>query len=173
MQRFDYSNICFWREWPASVVSLTRTQPQVSDHLDQLACQMLVQMIQSSVSQQDIEEVASKILRNVTKDTTETCRHFIDRSYDRLQNHLYVGSFVDAYDIFSAALVIIYLIHSSTSGSYQQHLASIMDVVNKCSTILAAIAERFKVFRSFQRVLSSISNHLMTRTIPYAQVRHP
>lgn len=81
-----------------------------------------------------------------------------------------MGSFVDAYDLFSASLTIVQLKRRDITVNTQLQLASMMDAINKCSALLTVVAERFSIFRSLQRVLLSLSGRLMTNSIPGAQV---
>lgn len=111
-------------------------------------------------------------MREVDRETIEACTRYVDRIYERFQDNNFVGSFIEAYDLFTASLTVVHLERRDVTLNTQQQLASMMDVINKSSTLLTVVAERFSMFRGFQRVLLSLSGHLMANTIPGAQVRY-
>ncbi|ETS81543.1 hypothetical protein PFICI_06545 [Pestalotiopsis fici W106-1] len=168
----DYSNICFWKQWTGDQDRDSNVKPTVLDHLLQLECRMLAKITSTQPGHQSPGRHSAAVVREVERETIEACARYIDRSYERLQENNFVGSFIEAYDMFTASLTVVHLKRRDAACNTQQQLASMMDLINKSSTLLTAIAERFSVFRSFQRVLLSLSGHLMANPIPTAQVRY-
>ncbi|KAI0151407.1 fungal-specific transcription factor domain-containing protein [Pestalotiopsis sp. NC0098] len=166
----DYSNICFWRQWAAVKQDDAKTSLHVSDYLLQLECRMLAKVAALPADHQTLRTSSSSMAQEVERETVEACVRFVDQTYEQFQDHSFVGSFVDAYDLFSASLTIIQLKRRDVTVNTQLQLASMMDVINKCSALLTVVAERFSIFRSLQRVLLSLSGRLMTNSIPGAQI---
>ncbi|KAF7541309.1 hypothetical protein G7054_g679 [Neopestalotiopsis clavispora] len=165
----DYSNICFWRQWTGDQDSESNVKSTVPDHLLQLECRMLAKITSMPPDHQNLRRSSAAVMREVDRETIEACTRYVDRIYERFQDNNFVGSFIEAYDLFTASLTVVHLKRRDVTSNTQQQLASMMDVINKSSTLLTVVAERFSMFRGFQRVLLSLSGHLMANTIPGAQ----
>lgn len=165
----DYSNICFWRQWTGDQDSESNVKSTVLDHLLQLECRMLAKITSMPPDHQNLRRSSAAVMREVDRETIEACTRYVDRIYERFQDNNFVGSFIEAYDLFTASLTVVHLERRDVTLNTQQQLASMMDVINKSSTLLTVVAERFSMFRGFQRVLLSLSGHLMANTIPGAQ----
>ncbi|KAI1843177.1 hypothetical protein JX266_010704 [Neoarthrinium moseri] len=151
---YNYGNYYFWNQLPASLKHLAEGERIVSDILNQLACRTLVLLFKAAPSRQDLEGISGNA-DDVEEDVRQTCKCFLDRCYERFQELHCSGSFVDAYDMFGAAMTYISLSRRSASST-----SSTLDVIHKCSTLMTVAGERFPVFRSFQSCLLSISMHL-------------
>ena len=81
-----------------------------------------------------------------------SCRRLIEQLYDRSGQGLVDGSFLDAYDLFSAAIAYICLLQRT-----QQGLAQTFEVVSKASVLLARYASRFTALDVFLRFLLDLS----------------
>lgn len=98
-------------------------------------------------------------------ETSKACKRFIDLLYDRSDQAHFVGSFVDAYDVFISGVFYIHLeqqkcirvcSHWSTgalNGAQGGRLGVANDMINKCCTLLAGIESRFGEVKAFRRVL--------------------
>ena len=146
-------------------MAITRTQPTLANHLDQLACRLLVHI--ASASSTRSEDASSALLtssrREIEMDTIESCKAFIDRCYDRFNNDCHSGSFIEACDILAAGISFVCLTHRYGRES-NNGLADVVEVIQKCSTLVTMIGERFVALKSFQQVLLGISSRLMTRS---------
>ena len=96
----------------------------------------------------------------VELDTMQLCNSLIDNLYERTSTEQPTGSFVDAYDILSAAIILTCL-HRRLGRQEPQHFASLMTSINKAMTIVTQIAGRFVALKAFQDTLLKLSGHVM------------
>ncbi|KAJ0104014.1 Protein STB5 [Diaporthe amygdali] len=84
-------------------------------------------------------------METMSDEISMACKRFVDSLYDRSDQTHFVGSFVDAYDIFVSGMFYIYLEqrHGSDAQNYESltkpdgvrggHAGLVNDMVNKCS----------------------------------------
>lgn len=154
-------------QWPAELVSASRSQRHVMDYLDQLACRTMMQLVPL---QQNITETCTGTTGEIEEDILRTCERFISRRFNRSQDQPYVGTFIDAYDTLSAAVTFVFLVHHSTRISSEQKLSSSMEIIQKCSILMTVASERFTAFRAFRGCLLSMSSQLLRGNISQTHV---
>lgn len=155
---FSYSNLCFWREFPPPLPSQSSKYLQIC--LDVLACRALILVISSADQVHAATETLSGTLLDIAQDALESCKRLIDRFYDSSSQIHISGSYLDAYDLFAAAVVYIYLLQRLGSAE-EQRLAETFQVVNKASIVLTQLSSRFSALGDFQRFLFMISSEIM------------
>lgn len=96
--------------------------------------------------------------RNIESDLIQNCQEYIEGEYQRSEQGELMGTFVDAYDIFAAGVVIICLTRKTSLS------LSVSDVVHKCTVTLAILSERFPALRVFRRVLWALSSVVSENT---------
>lgn len=135
-----YHNICFWRDSaPASIKA---------DAVDQLACRSLMQIHHPTGP--------GLLGDDVTSDAVEACQRLINRLYERYGAGDAAGSFMDAYDALSAAVVLTCLT-KRLGRRGPQHLTQLLAAINKTSSVVAQVAGRFPAFRAFGELLFRLS----------------
>lgn len=166
----SYHNLCFWRDSPPPIRDAP-IQPRLwADYVDQLACRSL--MLISSPMQQ--AHTSPGILRGtaeeVEADTIDSCKRLISNLYDRSGTGHSAVSFVDAYDILSA-VVILTCLSRRLGKQGPQDSAGVFESINKASAVVTQIAGRFPALRAFQELLLKISGRMMEEHTGRAQVR--
>lgn len=103
--------------------------------------------------------------RSMSWETSTACKRYIDLLYDQSDQTHFVGSFVDAYDIFICGVFYIDIEQRQHVGVRSQWspgdlnrtqggtLGIANDMVNKCCTLIAGIESRFRAVKAFRRVL--------------------
>lgn len=86
---------------------------------------------------------------SIANDFIKSCVDYLEEEYQRSDRGEFVGSFVDAYDIFGAGVIFVCL----TAGTPSQDA----NVVNKCTALLTLLGEKFPGLRVFRRVLWALS----------------
>lgn len=97
---------------------------------------------------------------DVEADVISSCKRLIEKLYDCSGRGLERGSFLDAYDVLSAAVVYVCLAQRA-SATNQQGLAQIFEVVSKASIVLTQYASRFSALGTFQQFLLTLSTKMM------------
>lgn len=159
-QLFNYSNLCFWGDFPPRLRHLMSLSPRVSDQLEQLYCRTLLQVVsyrrEGPIPTWSTFDGQSSIESNIV----QSCIRFINQLHDRFDHAHFAGSFLQSYDIFSAGVTIICLVFSS-----KVHLENILvqttKIVSKCSTLLTVIGERFPALKVLRRILWALSSRAM------------
>ncbi|TIC99251.1 Protein STB5 [Colletotrichum higginsianum] len=99
---------------------------------------------------------------DVEMDAIGTSEQFVDRCYARFAQGGFTGTFIDAYDIFHAAVVCVCLAwRMSQQPPAERRLTKVTGTLHKASTLVTAIASRFPALASFQRVLLALSTCVM------------
>lgn len=160
----DYGNLCFWRDYPSELRAAAKSHRSLSDHLQQLACRTLIQMVPTFPRNGEASLLLSNSIREIERDAMESCKFFIDKLYERSHKELYSGSFVDAYDIIAACLTFVRLAYHPPSDEHENasSLVDAVEILQKCSTLITIIGERFSALRPVHRVLLAICSRLMT-----------
>ncbi|KAJ3580383.1 hypothetical protein NPX13_g177 [Xylaria arbuscula] len=153
---FDYRNICFWREPRFAITTLAKSHPQISNHLEQLACRTLIQVIRPVSMPRDNRALLASDEPEIERDIAACCWQFIDRCYIRSTCEYVSLSSTDEYDIFYAAVVFIYLTRRNSTDLQLAH-AQVADVIHKCSTLVTLRSQQFPILRVFQRALLLMS----------------
>lgn len=166
---FNYSNLQHLRGYqPGLSHSLTCTLTQISMRLEQNEARIWTHMLQSAPlenGEQPSDSSSIFDMRDIDRERGTACKRFIDSLYKRSDHAHFIGSFVDAYDIFISGVFYIQL-EQRQAGSLrgnectgdhfsgqQARLGVINDVVNKCCTLIAGIESRFGAVKAFRRVL--------------------
>ncbi|KAH8889033.1 hypothetical protein GQ53DRAFT_825797 [Thozetella sp. PMI_491] len=164
---FHSSNLSFWKDFPPCLDHLSPTvRSRVFARLDQLACRTSIQMILTAAPN-SLTGVAT-----VEMDTVENCRRVIERSYERLDHEHLEGSFLDAYDLFSAGVVLVCVGHRAATGAGRsdQDVLKVISTINKCSTVITAISRRFTSLKAFRQVLLALTDWLLEGRGAYDRV---
>lgn len=144
---FQYQALCYWRDIPKGAEGFSQPLSTIRA-IGQLTCRALVCMARTS----SLGQMRTSILgptQALQQDIMTVCREYINGEYDALEKGYFSGSFIDAFDVFSAGAVIIVLGRSSPllespSGA---------SVLSKCTALLTIIGERFSALKVLCRVL--------------------
>ncbi|RSM05062.1 hypothetical protein CEP52_006467 [Fusarium oligoseptatum] len=157
---FSYSNLCFWREFPPNTETLASEVELPFEYLDQLACRALILMANPARPIERDSQLYLGTWADIEADTINSCKRLIEHLYDRSGRALERGSFLDAYDVLSAAVVYVCLAQRA-SGMNQQGLTQIFEVVSKASIVLTQYSSRFSALGTFQQFLLTLSTKMM------------
>lgn len=166
---FHYSNLQHLRGYQPRLSEFsTENVSQISMRLEQNLARTLTQIAQGALSGTAERTSNSSSIFDVTSmewETSTVCKRFIDSLYDRSDQAHFVGSFVDAYDVFISGVFYIHLEQQKCirdcsnwstddlKGAHGGRLGVANDMVNKCCTLLAGIESRFGAVKAFRRVL--------------------
>lgn len=143
---YHYSNLCYWRDSARNI----KSEPSASEFpravVIELASRAMVEVLKTNGSA-DIEPSMIHSSQNIERDIVTTCSEFIEHAYQSSDRGEFTGSFVEAYDIFAAGVVIVCLNVKSPSSFTDA------GVMNKCTALLTTVGERFAGLRVFRRVL--------------------
>lgn len=153
----DYGNISYWRD-------LSTQQNGQLRHLcfpvDQLTCRALIQTVSPAPKPHTNPGILPGTTRDVDDDALASCRRFISASYERIGQGKTAGSFLDAYDMLSAAVVYACLVRRA-GVSQSQGRAELIEVLHKASTLVTQISARFPALGNFHRLFLVLSNKLV------------
>lgn len=151
-----YANVAYWRSLSSDFTRDTKSE-YTSAYLNQLVCRSLIQIQKCSSWVPGVE--ANNIIspQRVIDDTVNCCQEFIDAVWDQSEHGFFVGSFVDAYDIFAVGVVFICF---SSGATYQpeQTRRELSEMINKVSALLTVIAERFPALKVFRKLIWALSS---------------
>ncbi|UPK91502.1 hypothetical protein LCI18_002437 [Fusarium solani-melongenae] len=168
---FSYSNLCFWREFPPNTENAASEVELPFDYLDQLACRALILMANPVRPDESNSQLYLGTWADIEGDIISSCKRLIEKLYDRSGRALERGSFLDAYDVLSAAVVYVCLAQRA-SGMNQQGLTQIFEGVSKASIVLTQYASRFSALETFQQFLLTLSTKMMAG-LDQVSVNHP
>ncbi|KAK1502149.1 hypothetical protein CTAM01_05587 [Colletotrichum tamarilloi] len=157
-----YSNIVHWRDLPPNVDRQSPSAPHLLYLFEQLSCRALIHL--ASLTPQTIVRNEFWLGNNqdLETDTINTSYQFINRSYDLFIKGSFVCSFIDAYDIFQAAVAFACLTRRRSQNDFAaRRLAEVTEVISKASTLVTIAASRFPALAAFQQVLLSLSTRNM------------
>ncbi|KAJ5363957.1 uncharacterized protein N7496_009670 [Penicillium cataractarum] len=147
-----YSNLCYWRECaPAS------SFPAV--YVMRLSCRAMIEILKVKGSV-IIEPSLVRSASSIENDFIKACVEYIEEEYQRSERGEFAGSFVDAYDIFNAGVVIVCLAAGKPGVPLRD-----ANVVNKCTALLTILGERFTGLRVLRRVLWSLSGLVLGESV--------
>lgn len=164
----DYGNLCFWRDYPSKLRAMIKSHQSLSDHLQQLTCRTLIQIVTTSPETDD-GTLLTNSTHEIARDVMECCKLFIDKRYERSHEELYSGSFIDACDIIAAGLTFVCLTYHPSRDKHENASSFVdaVEIIQKCSTLVTTIGERFTSLRCVQKVLLVVSSRLMTRSFQH------
>lgn len=166
-----YHGLCFWRDSLPVVRDLPFTSQYWAQSVDQMACRLIMQTVSPLPQQQSTSGFLRGTAEEVELDTIQFCTNVINTLYERNTMDQPSGSFVDAYDILSAA-VILTCLHRRLGRQDPQHFASLMNSISKATALVTQIAGRFTALRAFQDILLKLSAHVMEAQCAGNQVSH-
>lgn len=157
---FHYGAICYWRDIPKDVQGSSQSLSTIRA-IRQLTCKALVYLARTS----SLGQTTTSILmptHTIQQDITAACREYINGEYDALEKGEFSGSFIDAFDIFSAGVVLIIL------GKASSFLGSPSEagVLSKCTALLTIIGARFSALKTLCRVLWRLQESTDDRVSP-------
>lgn len=167
-----YSNIVHWRDLPPNVDRQSPSAPHLLYLFEQLSCRALIHL--ASLTPQTIVRNEFWLGNNqdLETDTINTSYQFINRSYDLFIKGSFVCSFIDAYDIFQAAVAFACLTRRRSQNDFAaRRLAEVTEVISKASTLVTIAASRFPALAAFQQVLLSLSTRNMETDETTSNVR--
>ncbi|KAL0931563.1 uncharacterized protein CTRU02_214298 [Colletotrichum truncatum] len=158
----DYSNFSHWRDLPPSMERLQSTAQSTKDVLHQLSARALAQLVSPTALQEVDAGLLLGSVNDVEMDALMTSDQFIGRCYDRFTAGDFVGSFIDAYDVFQAGVVCVCLTwRKGQESPTERRLTKVTEIINKASTLVTVIASRFPALSAFQRVLLALSTRIV------------
>lgn len=153
---YHYSNFSYWKDSASGCDSVTK-YPVV--HILRLSCRAMMEIlkVKGSVT---VEPNLVRSSSSIENDFIKCCMDYIEEEYQRSDRGEFAGSFVDAYDIFSAGVMFVCL----AAGKLTSPLRS-ADIVNKCTSLLTLLGERFSGLRVFRRVLWALSGSVLGESV--------
>ncbi|KAK1704785.1 fungal-specific transcription factor domain-containing protein [Colletotrichum acutatum] len=158
-----YSNIIHWRDLPPNVDRQSPSTRHLLYLFEQLSCRALIHL-KSSPPQAIVrdDDLWLGNDQDLETDTINASYQFINRSYDLFVKGSFVCSFIDAYDIFQAAVAFVCLTRRRSQDNFaMRRLAEVTEVIGKASTLVTIVASRFPALAAFQQVLLSLSTRNM------------
>lgn len=136
--------------------------------LEQNLARIMTQMVELSLEAEGQARLSSVFdLRDLSTEISDACKCFIDSLYSQSEQSYFIGSFVDAYDVFMSGMSFILLKRRGIVNtrdrnpigdtSSQDAPDQINDMVNKCCTLIAGVESRFGAVKAFRRVLRDFS----------------
>ncbi|OJZ81553.1 hypothetical protein ASPFODRAFT_64967 [Aspergillus luchuensis CBS 106.47] len=144
---FHYGSFSYWRDIPRGAMG-SNIPPTSSRTIRQLTCRSMVCLAQISGFERNATRVFGTT-HTIRQDIINTCSEYISNEYLAVEDGCFKGSFVDAFDIFSAGMVLICLGKMSPASDVPN--AAI--VLNKCTSLLTLLGERFSALKALCRVL--------------------
>lgn len=150
--------------------------------MNHLACRAFMSLIltASGAEQRQIREgqdgisMHSRRNKDIEGDTLILCQEFIKNLYEQSGRGQMAGSFLDAYDLVSAAITYICLMAPQMNASpaaaegtatvwpparsQQDLVPKLMEVVHKASTLITQISARFPAFEGIHRLLFTLAS---------------
>lgn len=155
-----YHGLCFWRDSMPLVRDMPFSPQIWTQSVDQMACRLIMQIVNPLEQPQSTAGSLRGTAEEVECDTIQICTSFINSHYERNSLDQPSGSFVDAYDILSAA-VILTCLHCRLKRQEPQHFANLMNSINKATAIVTQVAGRFTALKAFQDTLLKLSAHVV------------
>lgn len=166
---FNYNNLQHLRgHHPELSRRLVVGLPQTLMRLEQGGARIWTHIIKMTPLDDGGHKINSSYIfhvKDINREISTACKRFIDSLYSRSDHAHFIGSFVDAYDIFISSIFYIQLEQrhchdmrsdpyaGTHSGGQELRYGMINDVVNKACTLIAGIESRFGTVKAFRRVL--------------------
>lgn len=146
---FHYNNLADWKD-----LTLDGNNSSGGIQTMQLRSRAIVEILKVRGS---VTIGPSLVCQSMTmqNDFLTGCVEYIQEAYRQSEVHNFIGGIVDAYDIFTAGIVIICLQEKCPEIDRNQN------VVNHCTTLLTLLGERFSGLKGFRRVLWDLSNAVL------------
>ncbi|KAJ5114917.1 hypothetical protein NUU61_000676 [Penicillium alfredii] len=148
---YHHSNLCCWRDSVRGMKGETFASKFTRGVVMQLSSRAMVEILKS-VDSANFESNMINKPQTIERDIVTTCSEYIEHEYQRFDCGEFTGGFVEAYDIFAAAVVILCLARRSNPSFAD------MDTINKCTALLTMVGERFVGLRVFRRVVWALSD---------------
>ncbi|KAH8177003.1 fungal specific transcription factor domain-containing protein [Sarocladium implicatum] len=155
-----YHGLLFWRESLPPVRDLPFSSQYWSQSLDQMGCRLIMQIVNPLQQADSVPGFLRGTAEEVELDTVQLCSSLISTLYERSTADQPTGTFVDAYDVLSAAIILTCL-YRRLGRQEPQHFATLMTSINKAMTVVTQIAGRFTALKAFQDTLLKLSGHVM------------
>lgn len=167
-----YSNIIHWRDLPPNGDRHSSSNQPLSDLFHQLSCRALVHLTSSTPPTHESIGPLLGSTQDLNLDTINTSRQFVHRCYDLFTQGTFICNFIDAYDVFQAAVTFACLNwRIGRENSAGRRLAEVTEIINKSSTLVTIAASRFPALAAFQRVLLGLSTRMMDSHNAISSVR--
>ena len=137
--------------------------------VQQLSCRILMQIVCPVPQAESGSALLPGSRLDVEADAIDSVKRLIDRMYARSRERRLTSSFLDAYDVISAAIVYVCL-SRRLGREGADAFTQVFDTVNKASAIVTDISGRFHALRDFQELLLELSSRIMTESSPRTQV---
>ena len=152
---FDWYNLSSWRgSIPVSRPMLDSSQYPVF-HFQQLSCRTMTQLVDSKWLRSENRGINGQ---KIETEIQSSCIRIIRNWHDRLEEDNLVGSFVDAYDVFSIGVTYLAVLCKLKS---QQSIVESTEAISKCSTLLTILTENFKPLSVFRKILWALHGVVM------------
>jgi len=152
---FHYGALISWRETYPNSKNATASSRHFCHHVNQLSCRTLTQLILSGYGSQDHSQSVLGSGRTIIKEVIASCVLYITQTCELSDSGNCAWSFVHAYDIFSAGVVLV--------GSWlnprddiSHSIGELSKFVSKCTSLLTVISQRFSSLRQLRRVLEAL-----------------
>ncbi|PYH29337.1 Zn(II)2Cys6 transcription factor [Aspergillus neoniger CBS 115656] len=144
---FHYGSFSYWRDIPRGTIG-SNIPPTSSRTIRQLTCRSMVCLAQISGFERNATRVFGTT-HTIRQDIINTCSEYISNEYLAVEDDCFTGSFVDTFDIFSAGVVLTFLGRMSPSSD----VPNAASVLNKCTSLLTLLGERFSALKALCRLL--------------------
>ncbi|KAJ5204378.1 uncharacterized protein N7498_005257 [Penicillium cinerascens] len=152
---YHYGNFCYWKDFAIGHDSATKFTAVC---VKRLSCRAMIEILKVKGS----VNTESNLVRgsgSIENDFIKASVDYVEEEYQRFDRGEFTGSFVDAYDIFGAGVIIVCL---SAGKSLPARNANI---VSKCTALLTLLGERFSGLRVFRRVLWALSGLVVGESV--------
>lgn len=165
-----YHNICFWRDVPNSLKQLPENQQNIHEHLEHLACRMLMQLARylpdprmSSHTSPSYREPLSGLTSDIELDIITSCKRFMDQCYDKVGDAAgFQSSFLHITDVFCASIVYVALNQRRQIASGRLWIMDANETLQKGMLLMTVGGgAKFSAARVFHKALLAISASLV------------
>lgn len=144
-----YSSFCYWRD---TSKSLRNTDSIGRTILKQLTCRALIHIfLKVNYPTSGIDRMKDR--QRIEIDVVRSCTDFIEDEYHNYEHGDFSRSFIDAFDLFAAGVVLIVCLRRTQQPSASEKTG----IFSRCATLLTIIGERFGALRVLHRILSALS----------------
>lgn len=136
-------------------------------HFQQLSCRTITQLVDSNWLRSESRGINGK---KIEVEMQSSCIRCIRNWHDRLEEENLVGSFVDAYDVFSIGVTYLAVLCKMKS---QKSISESTEAISKCSTLLTILTESFKPLSVFRKILWALHGMVVDVCGPQKSVGCP
>jgi hypothetical protein len=144
-----YTSFCYWRDTSKSLRTIDNISSTI---LKQLTSRAVVHIfIKINYSTSGIDTMKDR--QRIESDVIRSCTDFIEDEYDNYEHGDFSRSFIDAFDLFAAGVILIVCLRRTQQPSASGKTG----IFSRCATLLTILGERFAALRVLHRILSALS----------------